>query len=89
MALVIDAADVDALREFWVGALGYEPFGAAGRTARRRHRPGSSRSEARVPTRRRPADATKNRLHLDIVVGDEIEAEASDSRRLAPPREPS
>lgn len=79
LAIVIDAADPDALRDFWVAATGYEPFGAAG--AYRSAVPPAGQDGPKlvfqgVDDVRTPA---KNRLHLDIVVGDEIEPEA---RRL-------
>lgn len=74
--VVIDAADVDALCEFWVAALGYERFGSF-----EQYRSAVPPSGAvgpkfvfqQVPE---PPVAGKNRLHLDLVAGDEMEAEA-------------
>ena len=76
LAIVIDAADVDALRDFWVAATGYQPFGAAG--AYRSATPPAGEAGPKLVFQHvdDPQTATKNRLHLDIVVGDEIEAEA-------------
>jgi predicted enzyme related to lactoylglutathione lyase len=75
IAVVIDAVDPDALRDFWVAALGYEPFGKAG--AYRSATPpegcdGPKFVFQQVPE---PPPTGKNRLHIDIIVGDEIEAE--------------
>jgi predicted enzyme related to lactoylglutathione lyase len=77
LAIVIDAADPDALREFWVAALRYEPFGAAG--AYRSATPPGGESGPKLVFQQvpEPQTATKNRLHLDIIVGDEIEAETA------------
>jgi predicted enzyme related to lactoylglutathione lyase len=73
--IVVDADDVDALRDFWSEALGYEEFGAfeqyrsavpAGGA------PGPKFIFQKVPERRA---AGKNRLHIDIEVGDDLHAE--------------
>ncbi|MDJ0767802.1 MAG: VOC family protein [Ilumatobacter sp.] len=76
LAIVIDAADPDALREFWVAAMGYEPFGAAGPYRSAVPPAGSTGLKLVFQQVPEPQTATKNRLHLDIIVGDEIEAEA-------------
>jgi predicted enzyme related to lactoylglutathione lyase len=76
LAIVIDASDVDLLRDFWLAATGYEVYGSAGQYRSALPPAGEvgpklvfqQVSEARVPA--------KNRLHLDIVVGDEVESEA-------------
>lgn len=76
LAIVIDAADPDALRDFWVAATGYEPYGAAG--TYRSAVPAEGRDGPKLVFQGvvdAPAPG-KNRLHLDIVVGDEIETEA-------------
>ena len=76
LAIVIDAADVDALRDFWVAATGYEPHGSAGpyRSATPPDGgPGPKLVFQHVPEAQ---TADKNRLHLDIVVGDEVASEA-------------
>jgi predicted enzyme related to lactoylglutathione lyase len=73
--VVLDADDVDALRAFWIEALGYEESGAfeqyrsaippAGA-------PGPKFIFQQVPEGR---SGRKNRLHIDIEVGDELRAE--------------
>jgi hypothetical protein len=77
LAIVIDAADPDALREFWVAAARYVPFGAAG--AYRSATPPAGETGPKLVFQQvdDPQTPTKNRLHLDIVVGDEIEAETA------------
>jgi hypothetical protein len=79
LAIVIDAADVDALRDFWVAATGYLPFGAAGAYRSAAPPPGEVGPKLVFQQVGEPRAAVKNRLHVDIVVGDEIDAEA---RRL-------
>ena len=75
--VVIDAGDVDALRAFWVAALGYEPFGdfeqyrsavPAGGA------PGPKFIFQQVAEGRAPG---KNRLHVDIEVGDDLDSECA------------
>lgn len=79
MAIVIDAADPDALRDFWVAAAGYEPFGSAG--AYRSATPPAGETGPKLVFQQvdEPRTRSKNRLHLDIVVGDEVMAEAFES----------
>lgn len=75
LAIVIDAADPDALRTFWVAAMRYEPHGAAG--VYRSAVPPAGESGPKIVFQQvsDPQTPTKNRLHLDIIVGDEIRAE--------------
>jgi len=75
LAIVIDAADPDALRDFWVAATRYEPHGVAG--AYRSAVPPDGEPGPKLVFQQVPESQTrtKNRLHLDIVVGDEVEAE--------------
>lgn len=76
LAIVVDAADPELLREFWVAATGYEPYGSAG--PYRSAVPPDGEDGPKLVFQRVPeprADA-KNRLHLDIVVGDRILEEA-------------
>ncbi len=75
LAIVIDAADPDALRDFWVAAMRYEPFGAAG--AYRSATPPAGQRGPKLVFQKvdDPQTPTKNRLHLDIIVGDEIAGE--------------
>lgn len=76
LAIVIDAADHLALRDFWVAATGYVPFGQAGAYCSAVPPDGQDGPKLvfqQVPDARAQV---KNRLHLDIVVGDEVDAEA-------------
>lgn len=71
--VVLDCSDAERLAAFWVGALGYRRFGVAGNYRSLIPRSGEvgpklilqEVSDARVG---------KNRMHLDLVVGD-VEAE--------------
>jgi predicted enzyme related to lactoylglutathione lyase len=76
VAIVIDAADAEALREFWVSALGYEPFGSAGQYRSATPPAGTAGPKLVFQQVDDVRSAGKNRLHLDIIVGDEIESEA-------------
>lgn len=70
----IDCRDPNALAEFYCAALGYVPEGEAG-DQYRSIRANDGRPKIvfqRVPE----AKAVKNRMHLDLIVGPEIEAEA-------------
>lgn len=75
VAIVIDAADVDALRDFWVAAMGYEPFGSAGQYRSATPPDGASGPKLVFQQVDEVRSGHKNRLHLDIIVGDEIESE--------------
>jgi predicted enzyme related to lactoylglutathione lyase len=73
VAVVIDAADVDALCDFWVAALGYERFGRFEQYRSAVPAGGADGPKfvfQQVPEARVPG---KNRLHIDIVVGDDVE----------------
>jgi len=75
--VVIDADDVDAQCDFWTAALGYERFGRFEQYRSAVPPEGATGPKLifqGVPEGRAPG---KNRLHLDIEVGDEIEAEAT------------
>ena len=72
MAIVIDAADPDLLRDFWVAAMRYEPHGSAGAYRSALPVEGSSGPKLVFQQVPEPRAGTKNRLHLDIIVGDEI-----------------
>jgi predicted enzyme related to lactoylglutathione lyase len=76
VAIVIDAVDPDALREFWVAALRYEPFGQAGPYRSAAPPPGSDGPKFVFQHVPEPPPPGKNRLHVDIVVGDEVAVEA-------------
>jgi predicted enzyme related to lactoylglutathione lyase len=73
--IVIDADDVDALRDFWVAALGYESFGEFEQYRSAQPPAGAIGPKfifQKVPEGRAPG---KNRLHIDIEVGDDMESE--------------
>ena len=75
--VVIDADDVDALCDFWIAALGYERFGSFEQYRSARPpggAPGTKFIFQQVPEGRTPG---KNRLHVDIEVGDDLEAECA------------
>jgi predicted enzyme related to lactoylglutathione lyase len=72
----IDCTDVDAQARFWAAALGYERFGAAGPYRSLVPPAGTTGPKLvlqAVPEARPPH---KNRLHLDVVVGDSFREEA-------------
>ena len=74
---MIDATDVDTVRDFWVAALGYEAFGEFEQYRSAVPPAGADGPKfvfQQVPEGRA---AAKNRLHLDIEVGDEMEAECA------------
>ena len=90
VAIVIDAADVDALRDFWVAALGYEPFGTAGQYRSAVPAGGAAGPKFVFQQVTEPRPSTKNRLHVDIEVGEAMEAECErlvglGARRLSGP----
>ena len=73
--IVIDADDVDGLCDFWVAALGYERFGTFEQyrsAIPANGAPGPKFIFQQVPEGR---TAGKNRLHVDIEVGDELHSE--------------
>ncbi|HUF85682.1 MAG TPA: VOC family protein [Acidimicrobiia bacterium] len=74
--VVIDAADVDVLRDFWVAALGYEAFGAFEQYRSAVPPAGTVGPKFVFQQVAEARAAGKNRLHLDLEVGDEMEAEA-------------
>jgi predicted enzyme related to lactoylglutathione lyase len=71
----IDCADLDRMVEFYCQALGYEFFGAAGDQYRsivaKDGRP--KLVFQKVPE----AKASKNRVHLDLIVGPDVEGAAA------------
>lgn len=74
--IAIDAADVDALRDFWVAALGYQPYGEVGQYRSVVPPEGEVGPKVVFQAVPEPRANHKNRLHLDIEVGDEMESEA-------------
>jgi catechol 2,3-dioxygenase-like lactoylglutathione lyase family enzyme len=77
IAVVIDAADVDALRSFWVEALGYEPYAGVGQYRSAVPADGADGPKLLFQEVAEPRAPGKNRLHVDIEVGDQIEAECA------------
>jgi len=75
LAIVIDAADADALLGFWVAALGYEPYGRSGQYRSAVPARGRDGPKLIVQQVADPRTVGKNRLHIDIEVGDEMERE--------------
>lgn len=70
--VVIDADDVDALRDFWIEALGYVKSGEFEQYRSAVPAGGAIGPKfifQQVPERRAPG---KNRLHVDIEVGDDL-----------------
>lgn len=90
IAVVIDAADAESLRTFWQAAVGYVPFGQAGQYRSAVPADGGSGPKLLFQQVSDPRPAGKNRLHIDIAVGDEIESECArlielGARRLSAP----
>lgn len=77
LAIVIDAADPDLLHDFWVAAMRYQPYGSAGPYRSAVPADGELGPKLVFQQVDDPQTETKNRLHIDIIVGDEIEQEAS------------
>jgi hypothetical protein len=75
VAIVIDAVDVEALRDFWVAVLGYEPFGSSGQYRSAVPADGADGPKFVFQQVAEPRPATKNRLHIDVEVGDAMAAE--------------
>jgi predicted enzyme related to lactoylglutathione lyase len=73
--IVIDADDVEALRDFWIAALGYEAFGEFEQY--RSAVPGDGADGPKFIFQQVPEGRTagKNRLHIDIEVGDDLHSE--------------
>lgn len=79
----IDCADPDALSAFYCEALGYEPHGGAGQyrsiTA--------SDGRPKIVFQQVPeSKAAKNRVHLDVIVGPDIELVAEQLTALGATR---
>jgi len=75
--VVIDAHDVDTLREFWIAALGYVAFGEFEQYRSAVPAGGADGPKfifQEVPEARLSG---KNRLHIDIEVGDDLYAECA------------
>jgi predicted enzyme related to lactoylglutathione lyase len=75
--VVIDAADVDALRSFWVEALHYEPYAGVGQYRSAVAADGADLPKLIFQQVAEPHPAGKNRVHIDIEVGDQMDAECA------------
>jgi predicted enzyme related to lactoylglutathione lyase len=71
----VDCADLDRMVEFYTAALGYRPYGSAGETYRSIV-PADGAGPKVVFQKVPEGKAGKNRVHLDLIVGDRVEAEA-------------
>jgi predicted enzyme related to lactoylglutathione lyase len=73
----IDCADLDRMVDFYVAALEYVPYGSAGVTYRSIVPADGAGAGPKIVFQKVPeAKVVKNRVHLDLIVGDRIEAEA-------------
>jgi predicted enzyme related to lactoylglutathione lyase len=71
----IDCHDLDAMVAFYTAALGYEPFGSLGN--RYRSILPAEGDGPKLVFQKVPEDkVVKNRVHLDFIVGEDIEGEA-------------
>ena len=70
----VDCDDLDAMVAFYTAALGYEPFGSAGDRYRSIVAPDGNGPKLVFQKVPEPKLA-KNRVHLDLIVGDRIEEE--------------
>ena len=70
----VDCDDLDAMVAFYTAALGYEPFGSAGDRYRSIVAPDGNGPKLVFQKVPEPKLA-KNRVHLDLIVGDAIDAE--------------
>jgi predicted enzyme related to lactoylglutathione lyase len=70
----VDCHDLDAMVAFYTAALGYEPFGSAGDRYRSIVAPDGNGPKLVFQQVPEPKLA-KNRVHLDLIVGDAIDAE--------------
>ncbi len=73
--IAIDCRDADSLAAFWRDALGYEAYGSVGQYRSIVAPEGSTGPKLIFQQVDGEAPATKNRLHLDLIVGDAMEAE--------------
>jgi predicted enzyme related to lactoylglutathione lyase len=72
----IDCADLDRMVEFYTAALGYVAHGSSGVTYRSIV-PAAGDGPKLVFQKVPEPKSTKNRVHLDLIVGDAIEEEAA------------
>ncbi|MET1000794.1 MAG: VOC family protein [Acidimicrobiia bacterium] len=70
----VDCSDLDRMADFYIAALGYVAYGTAGEQYRS-ILPGDGKGPTLVFQKVPEPKSVKNRVHLDLIVGD-IEAEA-------------
>lgn len=75
--MAIDCNDIDGQLGFWAEALGYERFGASGPYRSLVPPPGVAGPKIILQAVEEPRPDTKNRLHLDLIVGAGIETEVA------------
>ncbi len=73
--ICIDCRDADALSAFWREALGYERLGSVGQYRSIVAPEGSTGPKLLFQQVEDELGGIKNRLHLDLIVGDAMEAE--------------
>lgn len=74
--IAIDCADVAAQADFWCAALGYRRRAGVDQYQSLEPADGGALPRLVLQQVDDPAKTAKNKLHLDLIVGDEIEAEA-------------
>lgn len=82
----VDCTDLDRMVAFYTAALGYEPHESAG-DQYRSITPADGVGPKLVFQRVAEAKAVKNRLHLDLIVGAALEAEAARFEALGATRQ--
>ena len=80
--VTLDCKDVDAQADFWAEALGYRRHGAEAQYRSLmppEHETTDGRGLPKMVLQHvdDPAKTAKNKLHLDLIVGDRVEAEAT------------
>jgi hypothetical protein len=73
--VAIDCVNADALAEFWCEALGYDTFGSVGQYLSIVPPEGFTGPKLLFQQVTDDVPPSKNRLHLDLIVGDAIETE--------------
>lgn len=80
--VTLDCADVEAQAEFYAAALGYEPFGEAAQYRSLVPPPESGLPKLVLQQVDDAPKVAKNKLHLDLIVGETIDAEAERLEQL-------
>jgi len=71
----IDCADVEAQARFWTAALGYQRHGAWEQYLTLLAPEGVAGPKLVLQEVAEPKSPAKNRLHLDVIVGDDVDGE--------------